>query len=133
MASRRTIVGVGKKGLRATTGFDLSRHDLGKLSKDALIDELNVSVKMLRNGFAAFQEGDMATSMNLLFKAAAVSVNVIFTIRVHKVNVSKDMFKTALKVSEEATAGIKKIMKAMVRKKIGRHEIVFHGNKKGKK
>jgi sensor histidine kinase regulating citrate/malate metabolism len=129
---KRTVARVGtkKKSYAKTTGFDLSMHNLGEISTESLVKEANIAVGLLRNAVEAFGSGDEARTMDLLFKSAAVAVNVIFTSRVNGIPLPEKVHLAMVRVSQDATKGIAKLSKVIARQRIRRHEDAFHSRQK---
>jgi len=119
----RTIVGVGRKGTFAKT---VMTHDLGDVTPEALMVEAKTAFCHLRCATEALLSGDLSTAMDGFFKAAAIASNIAFTARTHGVGVSEEFLCKMEKLSCCATHGIKKVMKAIVTKKLLKHEGLFH-------
>lgn len=129
MARARTIVGIGKRGtLSRTTSANLAMHDLGDVTPQALIQEAKASISLLQCGTKELLEAKYAEALNSFFKSAAIACNVVFTAKTHDVVVPQTVVDKMCMVSERATHGIKKVMKAIVLKYMISHEKAYHAD-----
>jgi len=128
-SKKRTVVGIRRPGtLRLTTRLhNLSRHNLGDVTPAALVAEGKSAIGLLREGTRFLLDGKAAEAIDCFFKSAAVACNVTFTARTHGTDVPEELIRHMCAVSDQATHGIKKVMKAVAIRQILAHEKAMHG------
>src|SRR3989304_6063959 len=107
-------------------GPDLSMHDLGDVTPQALVSESKTALDAFRCAMKELMSGRLAPAMDGFFKSAAIAVNVIFTARTHDVELPDGLVEKMDALAAQATHGIKKVTKMVAMKKIMEHEGVHH-------
>ena len=105
---------------RGTGKPNLSKHNLGHVRPQELIEEAKIANDMLIFGFESLRDNRLEEAMDLFFKSAAVSVNVIFTTRVNRIPMPHQVMDDMITVSTRATNGIRLIMKKVISGRIAR-------------
>ena len=98
----------------------------GDVTSESLMVEAKTAFGHLRCATEAMLSGDLGTAMDGFFKAAAIASNIAFTARTHGTEIPEEFLCKMEKLSACATHGIKKVMKAIVTKKLLKHESLFH-------
>lgn len=103
----------------------------GDVSPVSLIKEAEVACRFLKNANRSLSEKEWNAAVESYFKAAAVATNVVFTAKVHGVELPTAVVSDMNCVIADGTRGIQAVMKIVAAKKMLRHERTMHGHRKG--
>jgi hypothetical protein len=95
----RTIIGV-------KSACNLSMHNLGNVTAKDLISEAASAANMFNDGARKLKQRAYGQAMNLFFKSAAIAVNVVFTARVHRIQLPAKTVRLMRDVSARSAKAI---------------------------
>lgn len=99
---------------------------LGEVTSEALEEQARVATSAYMQGNKLLLNGQVNPAMDLFFKSAAIAVNVVFTARTHGVPVGDKLIHSMNALCDQATHGIKHIMKIVAAKKLMKHNALLH-------
>lgn len=99
---------------------------LGDVSVPALAREATRANTLLLQGQQALLGGRSVEATKGFFAAAALAVNVAFTVRTHGVKLSDRVMNRMEEICSEASDGIAKVMRLVVARKMTKHNRLKH-------
>jgi len=87
--------------------FDLSKHDLGKISTKVMQREAGIAQLNLAKAESERKAGNYSNALDLYFRCAGIGVNVICTAKIHKTRISKKVLNEMREAVDTATDGIR--------------------------
>lgn len=125
--AKRTVVGTRHGSFaRMMSPSEKDMYGLSEVTPESIVAETKAAFGLLRCGHLALLEGCLSEALDYFFKSAVISVNLIFTARVHKLDLPESFLRKASNIASHAIHGIKKVMKILSMKKILKHEELLH-------